>query len=133
MGYMIEGGGSKTMSKAKYWLTDYTEDAKKLLAMLTASIVDYLEMQVKAGAQLLQIFESSAEHLSKEDFLNWCVPYIKKINDKLKQRLTEQGIPLVPMVNILKVTSKIINNTNITFLFSDIIRQRCWSFVGRTS
>lgn len=100
MGYMIEGGGSKTMSKAKYWLTDYTEDATKLLAMLTASIVDYLEMQVKAGAQLLQIFESSAEHLSKEDFLNWCVPYIKEINDKLKQRLTEQGIPLVPMVNI---------------------------------
>ncbi|KAI8123670.1 Uroporphyrinogen decarboxylase [Lucilia cuprina] len=102
MGYMIEGGGSKTMSKAKFWLSDYPEDAKKLLEMLTASIVDYLEMQVKAGAQLLQIFESSAEHLPKEDFLKWCVPYIKEINDKLKQRLTEQGIPLVPMTLFAK-------------------------------
>ncbi|XP_037811462.1 uroporphyrinogen decarboxylase [Lucilia sericata] len=102
MGYMIEGGGSKTMSKAKFWLSDYPEDAKKLLEMLTASIVDYLEMQVKAGAQLLQIFESSAEHLPKEDFLKWCVPYIKEINDKLKQRLTEQGIPLVPMTIFAK-------------------------------
>ncbi|XP_065368024.1 uroporphyrinogen decarboxylase [Calliphora vicina] len=102
MGYMIEGGGSKTMSKAKFWLTDYSEDAKKLLEMLTASIVDYLEMQVKAGAQLLQMFESSAEHLTKEDFLKWCVPYIKEINDKLKQRLTDQGIPLVPMTLFAK-------------------------------
>ncbi|KAM7343622.1 uroporphyrinogen decarboxylase [Cochliomyia hominivorax] len=102
MGYMIEGGGSKTMSKAKFWLTDYSGDAKKLLEILTSCIVDYLEMQVKAGAQLLQIFESSAEHLSKKDFLNWCVPYIKEINDKLKQRLTEQGIPLVPMTLFAK-------------------------------
>lgn len=98
MGYMIEGGGSKTMSKAKFWLSNYTEDAKKLLEMLTSAIVDYLEMQVKAGAQLLQIFESSAEHLTKEDFLKWCVPYIKNISDKLKHRLSNQGVPLVPMV-----------------------------------
>lgn len=98
MGYMIEGGGSKTMSKAKSWLTDYPEDAKKLLNMLTTSVVDYLEMQVKAGAQLLQVFESSAEHLSKEDFLNVAVPYLKEIHDRLVERLTQQCIPIVPMV-----------------------------------
>ncbi|XP_061397782.1 uroporphyrinogen decarboxylase [Musca vetustissima] len=102
MGYMIEGGGSKTMSKAKAWLSDYPEDAKKLLDMLASSIVDYLEMQVKAGAQMLQVFESSAEHLSKEDFLKWCAPYLKDIASKLKQRLTEQNIPLVPMTIFAK-------------------------------
>lgn len=46
MGYMIEGGGSKTMSKAKSWLTDYPEDSKKLLNLLASVIVDYFEMQV---------------------------------------------------------------------------------------
>lgn len=46
MGYMIEGGGSKTMSKAKYWLENYADDSKKLLDILTAVIVDYFEMQV---------------------------------------------------------------------------------------
>ncbi|TMW50325.1 hypothetical protein DOY81_004602 [Sarcophaga bullata] len=102
MGYMIEGGGSKTMSKAKNWLTAYQEDAKKLLQMLTDAIVDYLEMQVKAGAQLLQVFESSAEHLSKEDFIKWCVPYIKEISEKLKKRLAEQSIPSVPMTLFAK-------------------------------
>ena len=60
MGYMIEGGGSKTMSKAKAWLTDSPKESKELLTLLTTVIVDYLEMQVKAGAQMLQVFESSA-------------------------------------------------------------------------
>lgn len=101
MGYMIEGGGSKTMSKAKGWLNDHPEDSKTLLSMLTNSIVDYLEMQVKAGAQLLQVFESSAEHLSKEEFLEHCAPYLKEIRDKLHERLQAQSISPVPMVSLL--------------------------------
>ena len=88
------------MSKAKGWLKDYPEDSKILLNMLTNSIVDYLEMQVKAGAQLLQIFESSAEHLSKEEFSEHCVPHLKAIRDNLHERLESQGIPVVPMVTI---------------------------------
>lgn len=51
MGYMIEGGGSKTMSKAKSWLTDYPADSKKLLNILTDTIVDYFEMQVNIIAK----------------------------------------------------------------------------------
>lgn len=102
MGYMIEGGGSKTMSKAKAWLSDHPEDAKKLLSTLTATIVDYLEMQVKSGAQMLQVFESSAEHLSKEQFLNTSVPYLKLIRDNLHDRLKGQSIEPVPMVVFAK-------------------------------
>ncbi|XP_055854731.1 uroporphyrinogen decarboxylase [Episyrphus balteatus] len=102
MGYMIEGGGSKTMSKAKSWLENHPEDSKKLLSMLTNGIVDYLEMQVKAGAQMLQVFESSAEHLPKETFLDIAVPYIKQIRDDLVERLDSQGIPIVPMVLFAK-------------------------------
>lgn len=100
MGYMIEGGGSKTMSKSKAWLKDYPEDSKLFLNLLTDAIVDYLEMQVKAGAQMLQVFESSAEHLSKEDFLEWCVPYLRRIRDELVDRLTKKVIPVVPIVSI---------------------------------
>ncbi|XP_055906571.1 uroporphyrinogen decarboxylase [Eupeodes corollae] len=102
MGYMIEGGGSKTMSKAKSWLENHPEDSKKLLSMLTNGIVDYLEMQVKAGAQMLQVFESSAEHLPKETFLDIAVPYIKQIRDDLVERLDKQGIAKVPMVLFAK-------------------------------
>lgn len=52
MGYMIQGGGSSTMAQARIWLYKYPEDSHKLLQMITDVIVDYLVMQVKAGAQV---------------------------------------------------------------------------------
>lgn len=47
MGYMIEGGGSKTMSKAKAWLDNHPAASKRLLTLLTDTIVDYFVMQVR--------------------------------------------------------------------------------------
>lgn len=52
MSYMIEGGGSKTMSKSKAWLYRYPAESHKLLQILTDVIVDFLVGQVKAGAQV---------------------------------------------------------------------------------
>ena len=52
MTYMIEGEGSKTMSKAKRWLYCYEDASHRLLQMLTRVIVDYLVQQVIAGAQV---------------------------------------------------------------------------------
>ena len=52
MSYMIEGGGSKTMSKSKAWLYRYPTESHKLLQILTDVIVDFLVGQVKAGAQV---------------------------------------------------------------------------------
>ncbi|XP_055531876.1 uroporphyrinogen decarboxylase isoform X2 [Wyeomyia smithii] len=98
MGYMIEGGGSKTMSKAKSWLTDYPEASQQLLNILTDQVVDYLLMQIKAGAQMVQVFESSAEHLSKEQYLEVCLPYLKRIRDDLLSKLASENIAAVPMV-----------------------------------
>lgn len=46
MGYMIEGGGSPTMSKTKQWLSKFPKDVHKLLRLLTNVIIDYLVMQV---------------------------------------------------------------------------------------
>ena len=46
MGYMIEGGGSKTMSKAKKWLYTQPEASHKLLKLLTKVIIAYLIEQV---------------------------------------------------------------------------------------
>lgn len=102
MGYMIEGGGSKTMSKAKAWLNDYPADSKRLLEILTATIVDYFEMQVKAGAQMLQVFESSADYISKEEFAQVSLPYCRQIREQLLARLASQQIEPVPMVMYAK-------------------------------
>lgn len=134
MGYMIEGGGSKTMEKSKKWLTDHPAASKQLLDMLTDVIVEYLEMQINAGAQLLQVFESSAEHLSKDQFLEIAVPQLKAIRVKLLARLAEKNIAPVPMVRrLLRLINKltILSAYFDRFSFSDPFRQGRWSFAGR--
>lgn len=52
MSYMIEGGGTKTHSKAKKWLYCYPEASHKLLQLLADVIVDHLVLQICAGAQV---------------------------------------------------------------------------------
>lgn len=52
MSYMIEGGGSNTMAKAKAWLYRHPEASCQLLTLLTDIIVEYLVRQVAAGAQV---------------------------------------------------------------------------------
>jgi uroporphyrinogen decarboxylase len=49
--YMIEGGGSKTLQKAKTWLFKYPDQSKALLMRIADVCVDFLVGQVRAGAQ----------------------------------------------------------------------------------
>ncbi|KAJ3416841.1 hypothetical protein HDV05_008426 [Chytridiales sp. JEL 0842] len=97
MAYMIEGGGSKTLSKAKTWLFKYQEASHKLLQMITDIIVDYLVEQAKAGAQLLQVFDSWAGELSPQEFNTYSLPYLKEIAIKVNKALKalNYDVPLV--------------------------------------
>ncbi|KAG5326583.1 DCUP decarboxylase, partial [Acromyrmex heyeri] len=98
MGYMIQGGGSSTMAKARSWLYKYPEDTHTLLQMITDVIVDYLVMQVKAGAQLLQVFESNGDYLDDALFTNYSFKYLKQISERVRKQLKEANIPQVPMI-----------------------------------
>ncbi|XP_032673181.1 uroporphyrinogen decarboxylase [Odontomachus brunneus] len=98
MGYMIQGGGSSTMAKARSWLYKYPEESHKLLQMVTDIIVDYLVMQVKAGAQLLQVFESNGDYLDDALFINYSFKYLKQISKCVREQLRAANIPEVPMI-----------------------------------
>jgi uroporphyrinogen decarboxylase len=52
LAYMIEGGGSKTFTKAKGWLYKYPEETKALLQRITDIAIEFLAEQVIAGAQV---------------------------------------------------------------------------------
>ena len=96
MAYMIEGGGSKTLSKAKTWLFKYPEASHILLQRITDVVVDFLIGQVKAGAQLLQVFESWGGELSPDDFNQFSLPYLKQIATRVKAGLISFDLS-VPM------------------------------------
>jgi uroporphyrinogen decarboxylase len=98
MSYAIEGGGSKTNSKAKKWLYIHPEATHRLLRMITDLNVGYLVQQVKAGAQMLQVFESNAEYLSPELFAKYSLPYLAEIAKRVKEELKALNIDPVPMV-----------------------------------
>ncbi|CAG2062819.1 unnamed protein product, partial [Timema podura] len=83
MGYMIEGGGSKTMAKSKAWLYRYP-------------------LATEAGAQLLQVFESNAEYLGSELFFEFSIPYIREIASKVKAGIKQKGLNDVPMTIFAK-------------------------------
>lgn len=96
MVYMIEGGASKTYSKAKRWLYMYPTESHKLLSLLTNTVVDYLVEQVRGGAQLLQVFDSHAGCLSEEYFNKFSLPYLKEIANKVKTRIAGQyDVPMI--------------------------------------
>lgn len=83
--YMIEGRGSKTFSKAKKFL--YTEPAlaHRLLEKITQSTINYLQAQINAGADLLQIFDSWAGVLSPVQYKEFSLKYISAICNAIKE------------------------------------------------
>jgi uroporphyrinogen decarboxylase len=92
--YMIEGSGSKTFSKAKQFLYTQPELSHQLLEKITQSTINYLKGQVKAGADILQLFDSWAGVLSESMYYEFSLKYISKICDALS--------PLVPVTVFAK-------------------------------
>lgn len=94
MGYMIEGSGSKTYSASKKWLYQNDKEANILLDALTENVIDHLVAQAEAGAQMLQVFESNAGHLSAHIFEKYCTPRLKRIATSVKSRLGKHAVPM---------------------------------------
>lgn len=99
MAYMIEGGGSKTLSRAKRFLYEEPEDSHKLLQAITDVVVEYLTLQVtEGGAQALQVFESNGGDLSPRLWADFSLPYLAQIASRVKKALKDKIGSDVPMV-----------------------------------
>jgi uroporphyrinogen decarboxylase len=83
--YMIEGRGSKTFSKAKKMLYSEPELSHQLLQLITTSTINYLKGQIKAGADIIQIFDSWAGVLSPAQYDEFALRYISQICDAINE------------------------------------------------
>jgi uroporphyrinogen decarboxylase len=77
--YMTEGGGSKTFSRAKKFLYTQPEVAHQLLQRITDLTIEYLKMQIRAGANMVQVFDSWASVLSPHQYAEFGTKYVKDI------------------------------------------------------
>jgi uroporphyrinogen decarboxylase len=82
--YMVEGKGSKTWEKAKQFCFTQPGLAHQLLQKITEATIHYLKAQTKAGADVLQVFDSWSGALSPADFKLFAQPYLLQIADALK-------------------------------------------------
>lgn len=81
--YMVQGEGSKDYAKAKKFCYQHPEAATHLMKEITRATIAYLQAQVEAGAQALQVFDSWAGLLSPEDFNTWSLPYLLEISEAI--------------------------------------------------
>ncbi|OAL36685.1 uroporphyrinogen decarboxylase [Fonsecaea nubica] len=100
--YMVEGGGTKMFKEVKTWVYKYPEESKVLLRKMAAICVEYLALQVAAGAQIVQVFDSWAGELSPVSFKEIALPSLRYIAEQLPKRLQEMGEDVVPMVVFAK-------------------------------
>jgi uroporphyrinogen decarboxylase len=83
--YMVDGKGSKTFDLTKSFCYEQPELAHRLLQMLTDTTIAYLRQQVKAGADLVQLFDSWGGLLGPDDFEIFSLQYMRQIIAALKE------------------------------------------------
>jgi uroporphyrinogen decarboxylase len=99
--YAVEGGGSKSYPHTKALMYKDPAAAHALLDKLAACCATYLEAQVAAGAQAVQIFDSWAGILSPRDFREFALRYARQVIDLLRASPTWRagGVPIIYFAN----------------------------------
>lgn len=94
--YMIEGRGSKNYAKCKKILYQDPDFLHALLNKLSEVLKSYLEEQIKAGADAVQIFDSWANALEKDAFFEFSFRYMLEISDFIKTKYPHIPVIIFP-------------------------------------
>ena len=81
--YALQGQGSKNFNTAKAFCYQHPELAKELLQKITTTTIAYLREKVKAGADVIQLFDSWGGLLSPKDYQVFSWFYLQQIIDAL--------------------------------------------------
>ena len=93
--YMIEGGGSKDFRFAKQFLYNHPEAMHLLLDKLALAVTDYLNAQIRAGAQALQIFDTWGGILTSAAYREFSLDYMSKIIGGLTTENEGRKVPVI--------------------------------------
>tara|TARA_R110000764_G_scaffold33224_5_gene74567 strand:- start:30775 stop:31857 length:1083 start_codon:yes stop_codon:yes gene_type:complete len=93
--YMVEGGSSKDFRKTKAMLYDQPEAMHLLLDKLADSVISYLNGQILAGAQAVQIFDTWGGNLSADAYQKFSLAYMRKIVAGLIRENDGRKVPVI--------------------------------------
>ncbi len=89
--YAIEGGPSTTYTHTKAFMYSQPAAWHRLCARFSDVVTDFLLAQVESGVQAVQVFDSWAGALGRNDYREFALPHTKSIFD----RLAGSGVPLI--------------------------------------
>lgn len=89
--YLIEGGHSRHYLITKGMMYHHPELWHRLMGILTTVLTDYLNYQIRAGAQAVQLFDSWVGMLSPMDYDLYVFPHVQR----LMRGLEGEGVPLI--------------------------------------
>ena len=93
--YMIEGQSSRDFARAKTMLYTQPELMHQLLDKLALSVIDYLNAQIRAGAQVVQIFDTWGGALSHAAYQEFSLAYMDKIVRSLITHVNGHEVPVI--------------------------------------
>ncbi len=93
--YMVEGGSSKEYAKVKGMLFDRPDLMHKLLDTTAQAVTAYLNAQIDAGAQAVQIFDTWGGMLTPRDYKEFSLRYMQQIVDGLKRESEGRKVPVI--------------------------------------
>ena len=88
--YMTEGGGSKNYVHTKRLMYDDAGAWHAMMALISRGLVKYLNAQIEAGAQAVQLFDSWVGCLSPDDYREFVLPHTKSVIENVTK-----GVPVI--------------------------------------
>lgn len=93
--YMIEGGSSREFQHTKTMLYHSPELLHALLDKLAVAVTEYLNAQIRAGAQAIQIFDSWGGALAHREYVEFSLNYMTKIVQGLIKEHDGRRVPVI--------------------------------------
>jgi len=94
--YMIEGKGTKTYANVKKQIYSNPKFMHSILRKVTDTLKIYMENQIKAGADVVMIFDSWAAALEEDKYFEFSWNYMKEIASYLKSKYPHIPIIMFP-------------------------------------
>ncbi|HEU0185894.1 MAG TPA: uroporphyrinogen decarboxylase [Blastocatellia bacterium] len=106
--YMVEGGGTRNYAEIKRMMYREPMTIHRLLDKLADTIILYINAQIEAGAQVVQLFDTWAGELSAADYEEFALPYERKIFERIHRGHSESAGPGVPAILYINGCSHIL-------------------------
>ena len=93
--YMVEGRGSRDFRHLKTMMYRRPDLLQRILQINAQTVTEYLNEQIAAGAQAVQIFDTWGGILSDAAFKRYDLPYLQQVVSGLNRRAENRQVPVV--------------------------------------